>query len=86
MVLFPETGCERLIEQLVGFGVEKHDDLVDAFTMALLAFKSSSSDNQPGIRYISRKEWDRMTGRVRRNFWGSDSGFGSGGGWTRLMG
>ncbi|HMS31561.1 MAG TPA: phage terminase large subunit [Candidatus Saccharibacteria bacterium] len=85
-VLFPEIGCERLIEQLVGFGVEKHDDLVDAFTMALLAFKSTSSDNQPSIQFLPRKEWDRMTGRTRRSFWGSDSGFGSGGGWTRLMG
>ncbi len=31
-IRFPRTGCEELIEQLVGFGVEKHDDLVDAFT------------------------------------------------------
>ena len=32
-VLFPRKGAERLIEQLVGFGVERHDDLVDAFTI-----------------------------------------------------
>lgn len=31
-VLFPKRGCERLIEQMTGFGVEKHDDMVDAFT------------------------------------------------------
>lgn len=30
-VLFPSEGCEELIEQLLGFGKEKHDDLVDAF-------------------------------------------------------
>jgi predicted phage terminase large subunit-like protein len=30
-VLFPSSGCEQLIEQLLGFGKEKHDDLVDAF-------------------------------------------------------
>ncbi len=30
-ILFPRHGCEELIRQLVGFGVEKHDDLVDAF-------------------------------------------------------
>jgi len=35
-VLFPKHGAEKLIEQLVGFGVEKHDDLVDAFTMIIL--------------------------------------------------
>jgi predicted phage terminase large subunit-like protein len=36
IVVFPETGCEELIAQLVGFGVEKHDDLVDALTMAVI--------------------------------------------------
>ena len=35
-VLFPETGCEQLIQQVLGFGVERHDDLVDALTMACL--------------------------------------------------
>lgn len=35
-ILFPEKGCEELIEQLIGFGKEKHDDLVDAFTMLVL--------------------------------------------------
>lgn len=32
-VLFPRKGAEELIAQLVGFGVEKHDDLADAFSM-----------------------------------------------------
>lgn len=35
MIKFPEKGCEELIEQLVGFGVEKHDDLADAFSMLI---------------------------------------------------
>ena len=30
-VLFPKEGCEDLILQLVGFGVEAYDDLADAF-------------------------------------------------------
>lgn len=34
-VLFPRHGAEDLITQLIGFGVEKHDDLVDAFTMLI---------------------------------------------------
>lgn len=34
-VFFPRNGAEVLIQQLVYFGVEKHDDLVDAFTMVL---------------------------------------------------
>ncbi len=35
-VLFPEQDCEELIEQLTGFGKEKHDDLADAFAILVL--------------------------------------------------
>ena len=35
-ILFPMTGCEELIEQLIGFGKEKHDDLADAFSILVL--------------------------------------------------
>jgi len=34
-VLFPKSGCETLIQQLLGFGVERYDDLVDAFVIAV---------------------------------------------------
>ena len=37
VIKFPRQGCERLIEQLVGFGVEKHDDLADAFSLLVNA-------------------------------------------------
>lgn len=30
-ILFPRQGAEQLIQQIVHFGVEKHDDLADAF-------------------------------------------------------
>lgn len=42
MVLFPKTGCEALIEQLTGFGVEEHDDLVDAFVHLILGINTQS--------------------------------------------
>ncbi len=32
-ILFPRQGADELIRQLVGFGVERYDDLVDAFTI-----------------------------------------------------
>jgi predicted phage terminase large subunit-like protein len=35
VVLFPKSGAETLIQQLTGFGVEKHDDLADAFTILI---------------------------------------------------
>lgn len=45
-ILFPLVGCEDLIEQLIGFGKETHDDLVDAFTiMVLKAIENSCSNN-----------------------------------------
>lgn len=34
--MFLETGYKELIAQLVGFGVEKHDDLVDVLTMSVI--------------------------------------------------
>jgi len=36
-VMFPRTGCEELINQIVHFGVEKHDDLADAFSNLVLS-------------------------------------------------
>lgn len=35
-ILFPKRGTEILIQQLLGFGSEKYDDLVDAFTVLIL--------------------------------------------------
>ncbi len=35
-VLFPRKGCEDLIAQLLGFGVEDHDDMVDALVYLIL--------------------------------------------------
>ncbi|MEK7547045.1 MAG: hypothetical protein AAB536_02615 [Patescibacteria group bacterium] len=34
-VLFQRAGCEELIAQILGFGVERHDDLADAFSMLI---------------------------------------------------
>jgi len=42
-VLFPESGCEELIEQLVGFGKETHDDLADAFSILVLKILEDTS-------------------------------------------
>lgn len=34
-VLFPKEGAKVLIQQLVGFGTERHDDLADAFSLMI---------------------------------------------------
>jgi len=53
-VLFPAHGAEALIRQIVGFGSEAHDDLVDAFTMLLAVVKEDPS--QPAIRLNLRAQ------------------------------
>lgn len=36
MIRFPKNGAETLINQLVGFSIESHDDLSDAFSMMVI--------------------------------------------------
>jgi predicted phage terminase large subunit-like protein len=38
IVKVPRAGCEQLITQLLGFGIEKHDDAVDALVYLILGF------------------------------------------------
>ncbi len=51
-VKFPRTGCERLIEQLTGFGVEKHDDLADAFAILVLKAIEENKGSSFGIFFV----------------------------------
>jgi len=39
IIRFPRTGAEELIQQLVGFGSERHDDLADAFSSLIIKIK-----------------------------------------------
>jgi len=52
-VLFPKQGCEELIEQLTGFGIEKHDDLADAFTILMHKVLEKDNEPEPCITIIS---------------------------------
>ena len=49
-IFFPQQGAEELIGQLINFGIEKHDDLTDAFTMLI-------SKIQENNRPIPTIEW-----------------------------
>lgn len=51
-VRFARTGNEKLIEQILGLGKEKHDDLVDAFTMLIMQMFIDANKPQPGISFI----------------------------------
>lgn len=48
-VFFPRVGVENLINQLTGFGIEKHDDLADAFSLLLLKILEEVSKPEPRI-------------------------------------
>ena len=59
-IIFPETGCELLIEQLVGYGKERHDDLADA--LAIVAF-AVFPDPYPKITIPRKVTWAGMDPR-----------------------
>jgi phage terminase large subunit-like protein len=45
-ILFPEKGADLLIDQIVNFGSERHDDIADAFSIAvnkLIEIKSKNN-------------------------------------------
>ena len=52
IILFPRQQSDELVTQLVGFGIEKHDDLVDALTTAVLEFYKD--DRRGGTVTIGR--------------------------------
>ena len=55
-ILFPTKGAEQLIQQLTGFGTEKHDDLADAFSM--LVFKVTERNRfTPGMLVTKSSYW-----------------------------
>lgn len=49
-ILFPKNGAELLIQQLLGYGVEKHDDLVDA--LIVLVFKVFQDNLEPPVGHF----------------------------------
>lgn len=51
-VLFPTKGAEELIAQITHFGQERHDDLADAFAMAIIEASAQSSGSGGGIYLI----------------------------------
>lgn len=55
VILFPRHGAEPLITQMIGFGVESHDDIMDAFTLLVRAFIDEGliEDRFFGVGWIS---------------------------------
>src|SRR3989338_6930381 len=54
-VLFPRQGAEILINQILGFGRERHDDLIDAFTtLVIKVFEKDTAIDE--YSYLLTKE------------------------------
>lgn len=52
-VLFPKNHAQDLINQMVNFGKEKHDDLADAFSsLCIKILGMDHEDHTPRIRYL----------------------------------
>ena len=51
VVKFPRKGAEQLIAQLLGFGIEKHDDAVDALVYLILGVIGDGIEEQK-VHYV----------------------------------
>jgi len=51
VVKFPRHGCEQLLTELLGFGVEKHDDAVDALVYLILGLITSASSERVPVHH-----------------------------------
>lgn len=61
-IKFPHTGAEQLVDQTVGFGIERYDDLVDALTMLVLFVLEHGSND--GMVWIGKHDlYNRKPGR-----------------------
>jgi len=58
-VFFPKDASKDLIQQLVYFGVEKHDDLVDAFTIVL---HKAIEEDRPPVRVYPYNIYEAIRG------------------------
>lgn len=50
-IRFPKKGAEELLMQLTGFGIEKHDDLADAFSLLIIKILEDDRGD-PGVYII----------------------------------
>lgn len=56
---FPRTGCEGLLKQIFGLGVESHDDMVDAFTTLVLGMIENAPHNSSQIKFLKHNFYDQ---------------------------
>ena len=59
-ILFPRQGAEKLISQLIGFGRERHEDLVDAFTAVVLKVFEKETSLDEYSYLLTREQIQRL--------------------------
>ena len=73
-ILFPKRGCEEPLAQITNFGAERHDDLVDAFSMLIQQIMEKYS-RRPGAFFVGTRGpgapplWPRGEGGYRHTNW-----------------
>jgi hypothetical protein len=66
-IVFPEEACEELINQLLRFPFDKHDDLVDALSLVIYKLLEEESKPKPGI-FIVEARRDKEEKKWRHAF------------------
>ena len=51
-VIFPESGCKDLLQQIFYFGSESHNDLLDALVYLILGVMHTGQVDRPDIRML----------------------------------
>lgn len=69
-VLFPKHGCDELLNQVLNFGVTKHDDLTDGLTTLLLGMSENPPNNTQQVMFIEHNFYDRGPKISRSHGWG----------------
>lgn len=65
-VLFPKEGADTLIKQLIGFGVENHDDLADALSLLVgeVVKNNPAQSFSDSLRFTARILEESLEGEV----------------------
>ena len=56
-IFFCDFGSDILISQLIGFGIEKHDDVADAFSLLVLKIIDTETDTDASRFLKGIKDW-----------------------------
>jgi len=64
-ILFPESGCETLIQQLTGFGSERYDDLADALVLTVSYAAKLMMKKKSRVHLKPEAEKERRCRRIR---------------------